>query len=126
MYISVHEILNCHKDNKNRKLNVGGADERELEEALQRSLKDYKDQNKGNNDDDEEGGGMVGTVLNRRAQPEEHKNNFKAFGGKGVSLVDNTMSAAPGMVDPDEAALYAQYEEDPELAMALKLSMMEQ
>jgi len=34
MYISIYEIEKYHKDNKNRKLNVGGADERELEEAL--------------------------------------------------------------------------------------------
>jgi hypothetical protein len=40
MYISENEIANYHKENKNRKLNAGGADERELEEALQRSLKD--------------------------------------------------------------------------------------
>lgn len=61
MYVSIYEIEKYHKDNKNRKLNVSGADERELEEALQRSLKEYKEQNK--EDDDEPGG--VGTVLNK-------------------------------------------------------------
>lgn len=40
MYFSVASIDKYHKDNKNRKLNAGGADERELEEALQRSLKE--------------------------------------------------------------------------------------
>lgn len=43
MYVSIYEIEKCHKDNKNRKLNVSGVDERELEEALQRSLKEFND-----------------------------------------------------------------------------------
>jgi len=34
MYVSIYEIEKHHKDNKNRKLNMSGADERELEEAL--------------------------------------------------------------------------------------------
>ena len=34
MYFSVSDIEKQHKDNKNRKLNASGADERELEEAL--------------------------------------------------------------------------------------------
>jgi hypothetical protein len=33
-YVALHTIETYNKDNKNRKLNVGGADERELEEAL--------------------------------------------------------------------------------------------
>ena len=61
MYISIYDIEKQHKDNKNRKLNVGGADERELEEALQRSLKEnYKEDGGG-----EDGAPGVGTVLNR-------------------------------------------------------------
>jgi hypothetical protein len=40
LYFPVSDIAKYHKDNKNRKLNAGGADERELEEALQRSLKE--------------------------------------------------------------------------------------
>jgi ataxin-3 len=40
-YISVHDIEKFHKDNKNRKLNMSGADERELEEALKKSLLEY-------------------------------------------------------------------------------------
>jgi hypothetical protein len=38
MYFLASEIERLSKDQKNRKLNAGGADERELEEALQRSL----------------------------------------------------------------------------------------
>ena len=34
MYVSIYEIEKYNKDNKNRGLNAGGADERELEEAL--------------------------------------------------------------------------------------------
>lgn len=34
MYVSIYEIEKFHKDNKNRKVNMSGADERELEEAL--------------------------------------------------------------------------------------------
>ena len=79
MYVSIYDIEKHHKDNKNRKLNMSGADERELEEALQRSLKDFADQKAQEkpNDDDEEGeSGGVGTVLNKKQE-----NNFKAFGG---------------------------------------------
>lgn len=47
MYFSVSDIEKQHKDNKNRKLNASGADERELEEALQRSLKDIKKEEAG-------------------------------------------------------------------------------
>lgn len=59
MYVSLSDIEKAHKDNKNRKLNVGGADERELEEALQRSLKDY--------------GGE------QKDEKKEEENKFKAF-----------------------------------------------
>lgn len=38
MYVNIHDINKFHQDNKNRKLNMSGADERELEEALKRSL----------------------------------------------------------------------------------------
>ncbi len=78
MYVSIYEIEKHHKDNKNRKLNMSGADERELEEALQRSLKDQKN----NQNDDEEESQGVGTVLNKK----DDANKFQAFTGKGVSL----------------------------------------
>lgn len=34
MYVSIYEIEKFSKENKNRGLNAGGTDERELEEAL--------------------------------------------------------------------------------------------
>ena len=44
MYVPTKVIQEYHdRDPKNRKLNASGADERELEEALQRSLKDMTD-----------------------------------------------------------------------------------
>lgn len=61
MYVNIYDIEKHHQDNKNRKLNVQGADERELEEALQKSLKEYNEANP------DEGGSGVGTVLNRGA-----------------------------------------------------------
>ena len=63
MYISIYEIDTHHKDAKNRKLNVGGADERELDEALQRSLKENYKEDAGGDD----GAPGVGTVLNKGA-----------------------------------------------------------
>ena len=42
---------------------MSGADERELEEALQKSLKEYNEKNKPN--DDEEEGTFAGTALNK-------------------------------------------------------------
>ena len=65
MFISIQDIEKHSKDQKNRKLNAGGNDERELEEALQRSLKDYEKTNNNNNDD--EGAPGVGTILNKGA-----------------------------------------------------------
>jgi len=62
MFISVNEIAKHHKENKNRKLNAGGADERELEEALQRSLKDMGGVQGGK--DDPDASAPVGTILN--------------------------------------------------------------
>lgn len=66
MYIKATEIETFHKNNKNQKLNVSGQDERELEQALQKSLQE-----------------MDGNDSNAK-KPEEPK--FKAFTGKGVSL----------------------------------------
>jgi hypothetical protein len=59
MYISVADIESYHKTHKNDKLNFSGQDERELEKALQESLKNM-------DKDDEE-----------KKEPEEPK--FKAF-----------------------------------------------
>ena len=68
-YISATEIEKYHKDNKNRKLNTGGADERELEEALQRSLKEMGGV-QGGKDDSAPG---VGTVLNGGSQQKKEE-----------------------------------------------------
>jgi len=86
MYISVADIAKYHKDNKNRQLNAGGADERELEEALQRSLKDMGGVQGGK--DDPEASAPVGTVLNggKGTQQKQEENKFQAFAGKGVSF----------------------------------------
>lgn len=73
-YISTTEIEKHHKDNKNRKLNTGGADERELEEALQRSLKDMGGVQGGK--DDQESAPGVGTVLNAGQKKEQEENKF--------------------------------------------------
>jgi hypothetical protein len=64
MYVPVAVIEKFHKENKNRKLNAGGADERELEEALQRSLKDMGGVQGGKDDPNGEGAPGVGTILN--------------------------------------------------------------
>ena len=47
MYMQVAMVEQFHKDNKNRKLNTSGADERELEAALQKSLQEMKEKEKG-------------------------------------------------------------------------------
>lgn len=102
---------------------MSGADERELEEALQRSLKDYQDQNQQNRDDDD-AEPAVGTVLNRGKKSEDDGGNkFQAFSGKGISLGQDRPSE--NMEDVD-ANLYAEYGDDPELAYAIKMSMLQQ
>jgi len=64
LYFLVSDIAKYHKDNKNRKLNAGGADERELEEALQRSLKEM-----GGADDASAGAPpLVGQTLNGKEE----------------------------------------------------------
>lgn len=103
---------------------MSGQDERELEEALQRSLKENYKEGQGQGDDDD--APMVGTVLNRRAgagAKKEEEKKFNAFTGQGVSL-----GGKPGDTDMNDmdAALYAGYADDPEMAMAIKLSMLEE
>ena len=87
----MNDIAKHHKDNKNRKLNAGGADERELEEALQRSLKEMGGVQGGKDDPDNAEGSAapVGTILNgggKGGQQKQEENKFQAFAGKGVSL----------------------------------------
>ena len=74
MYISIYDIEKAHKDNKNKKLNFSGADERELEEALQKSLQDYNSNQKSNNDDEDAPG--VGTILNGGQAAKSNKPEF--------------------------------------------------
>lgn len=69
---------------KGRGLNAGGADERELEEALQRSLQEMKEKegNRGGGNDSDEDAPGVGTVLNRgKAKQQEEEKKFQAFKG---------------------------------------------
>lgn len=80
------DIEKYQKENKNRGLNAGGADERELEEALQKSLKEFKEKNP---NDDEDDAPSVGTILNKKkGVKEEEKNKFEAFKGQGVKLTN--------------------------------------
>lgn len=65
--------MKYYNENKNRKLNVSGQDERELEEALKRSLAEMKAKG-----EDVEG------MPEENKQEEEPK--FQAFTGQGVSL----------------------------------------
>lgn len=75
-------IETFHQENKNRKLNVSGQDERELEEALQKSLQEYNEKNKGADDDDDESAPMVGTILNNKNKgPQKEEKKFQAFKG---------------------------------------------
>ena len=115
--MAVSQIEAYHKDNKNRKLNTGGADERELEEALKRSMQDMKDKDQYERFGDD--GAAPGSVLNK-GQPAQPK--FEAFKGQGTKLV------ADEDVDmrDEAAALYSEFGDDPELAMAIKMSMIEE
>ncbi|TNV78717.1 hypothetical protein FGO68_gene7487 [Halteria grandinella] len=134
MYFNVSFVEQFHKDNKNRKLNTSGADERELEAALQKSLQEMKEkeqmQHKSHgDDDDDEGGHMVGTVLNGGKGQQKEEKKFVAFQGKGVSMYESAAAsgASEDQAMKDEtAALYSVYGDDPELAFAIKMSMLEE
>ena len=74
-----------------------------------------------------EGGGFVGQVLNagkgvNKSQVE--KPSFQAFTGTGVSLGGGNFGGDVQMSDED-VALIAAYGEDPELLLAMKLSMQQ-
>lgn len=118
--MSVSQIEAYHKDNKNRKLNTGGADERELEEALKRSMQDMKDKDQYEKLGDD-GAPSVGSVLNKGAAAQD-KPKFEAFKGQGTKLVQDE---DVDMRD-EAAALYSEFGDDPELAMAIKMSMIEE
>ena len=81
MYVPSKDIKIYYENNKGRELNFSGADIEELEQALKESMKTFDQENP------DEGGSMVGSVLNQgRAQAEEEKPKYNAFGGQGVSL----------------------------------------
>lgn len=62
---------------KNYKLNIGGTDERDLEEAIKNSLQDYESKQPKNKEENEN--------ENKQEEPK-----FISFGGKGVSLDNNS------------------------------------
>jgi|JI9StandDraft_1071089.scaffolds.fasta_scaffold30823_2 hypothetical protein len=108
-YIPVKEIEAYHKSGKDVTLNFKSQDEREVNQQLEERLR---------KDKEEEGeGGMVGTVFNAKKQ----ESNFNAFAGKGVSL--SGPSQQESEISDMEAAIYAEYADDPELAMAMIQSM---
>ena len=97
MYLTATELDTYHKNNKNHKLNVSGQDERELDAALERSLKEM---------------GEEGQLKNKAAEPEEPK--FKAFTGKGVSLADPSSDQVDTQSELYKT-LAATYGDDPEM-----------
>ena len=65
---------------------------------------------------------MVGTVLNKGGNKKEEDKKFEAFKGKGVSMAQDDVP----MPSQEDAYMYDAFGDDPELAYALKLSMMEE
>lgn len=119
-----------YQANKSRKLNFAGADEAELDKALQESMKTFEAEDRaryGAAGGDDNGGGMVGSVLNRgrgdAPQAEAAKPSFQSFQGAGVSLggaaAGGGASAAQAQMTDEELAIIAGLENDPELAAAM-------
>ena len=78
---------------KNYKLNIGGTDERDLEEAIQNSLKEGGGKGGYDNDEDDDDAyeraiqeSMKDNGRMEEEEEEEEENKFKAFQGTGVSL----------------------------------------
>ena len=65
---------------------------------------------------------MVGTILNKGGLKKDEEKKFEAFKGKGVAFGQQDVV----MADESEAFMYDGFGDDPELAYALKLSMMEE
>lgn len=105
MFCKTSDLQKYHNEHKNDKLNVSGQDERELEQALQKSLKD-----------------MDGNSGAAEKKPESPK--FKAFTGKGFSLNDGASSQA-GVDTNSELyqTLAAEYGDDPEMIAGIIESM---
>jgi len=70
MFIPSSDISAYHQSHKNEQINIRGQDERELDQALERSLKEMGREDGGEGEEAKE--------------PEEPK--FQAFTGKGTSL----------------------------------------
>jgi len=113
---------------KNYKLNIGGTDERDLEEAIQNSIKEaggkgYQNDDDNNDDEAYERAIQESMKDNDRMEEEEEEeeNKFKAFQGTGVSLASN-------IHNNDLESYFEKWisAEDPELAFAMKLSIADQ
>jgi len=120
------EMNKINLKRKNYKLNIGGTDERDLEEALQNSLKEAGGkgyQNNDNDDDDAYERAIQESMKDndRMEEEEEDENKFKAFQGTGVSLASN-------IHHNDLESYFEKWisAEDPELAFAMKLSIADQ
>ena len=66
---------------------------------------------------------MVGTVFNKKDKQEDAKNKFQAFSGKGVSFGESAAVNESSAFNDMDANMY---DDDPELAYVMQLSMMEQ
>jgi hypothetical protein len=81
---------------KNYKLNIGGTDERDLEEAMQRSLQDYQGGNQGENEEDEMEKALKASMEEQEKsdfnpmQKKENENKVISFQGQGIALSSNT------------------------------------
>jgi hypothetical protein len=75
---------------------------------------------------EDEGAPSVGTILNAGGSNKgKEEVKFQAFKGQGVSLAAPPQDDDADMKD-EAAALYQAYKDDPELAFAIKMSMMEE
>jgi len=108
-FYAEEECQKTHERNlkkKNYKLNIGGTDERDLEEAIKNSLNEQSKQN------DE-----MDTEDNKQ---QEDDKAFKPFQGKGIafssSKLPQELEEYFNMTDPSQ---------DPELAEAIKFSISE-
>ena len=100
MYIPAKDIETFTKTNKDNTLNVRGQDIRELDAALDKSLKD--------------GDGK------KEEKKEEPK--FKAFTGKGVTLSDERSTGVDTSSELYQI-LAAEYGDDPEMIQGIMMSM---
>jgi hypothetical protein len=80
---------------KNYKLNIAGTDERDLEEAIERSLQDFQGGNQGGNEDDELERAIKASLQDQEKsdfnpmQKKEAENKVNPFQGQGITLSSN-------------------------------------